>query len=873
MAASGQTPDLVRQNSAEIHTSSMSTARLVCAAVTFLIVLTIYSPAQTLTTLLNFNITDGANPQSPLVQGVDGNLYGTTVFGGQGDGPCSSGNEGCGTIFKISSDGTLTTLYSFCTDGTCQDGASPLGSLVLAVDGNFYGTTSAGGSYGDGTVFKITPAGVLTTLYNFGTDGGFPQAGLVQASDGNFYGTTKWGGAHGSGIVFRITPAGTFTDLYAFCSQAGCVDGGLPSGALMQANDGNLYGTTESSGAGNAGTIFRITLGGTFTTMHAFGGDEGGLPVSGLIQGTDGNLYGTTPWGGDGSGAVFKMTLSGSVTALHGFAGYPTDGASPEAPLIQATDGNFYGTTSMGGAHDDGTVFQITLAGALTTLYSFCSQQNCMDGSTPNAAVVQDTNGLFYGTTRDPTNCYPTCGTVFSLNMGFQPFVETQPTSGSANTPVIIFGSNLSGTTAVTFNGTPATFNVVSDSQITATVPSGATTGTVQVTTPSGTLTSNTDFQIVGPIQFVSVAPCRLVDTRTSGGPITGGTSRNFSVPQLGGCGIPVTAAAYSLNVTVVPRGSLSYLRVWPAGEIEPFVSTMNSLDGRIKANAAIVPAGNNAVSVYVSDTTDVVLDIDGYFSAPGASTLKFYPLPPCRVADTRKSDFPPGLGVPNLSRAVARDFPVLESSCIPSGVTPAAYSLNVTAIPYPAGAPLAFLELWPTGQQPQHPVSTLNNPTGTYVANAAIVPAGTDGKITALPSDNTDLAIDINGYFATSGSNGLSLYPIVPCRVIDTRAIGSGQPFSGTLSPPVDVVGSTCGIPSTAAGYVFNTTVVPSPTLSYLTLWPDGQNQPVVSTLNAADGWITSNMAIVPTSDGSIDAYAAGVTQLILDISSYFAP
>jgi uncharacterized repeat protein (TIGR03803 family) len=488
--------------------------------------------------------------------------------------------------------------------------------------------------------------------------------------------------------------------------------------------------------------------------------------------------------------------------------------------------------------------------------------------------LVQATDGNFYGTTFVGGTASGCCGTVYKLSVGLGPFVETQPTSGTLGTPVTILGTNLTGSTSVTFNGTAATFNVVSPSEITTTVPPGATTGTVQVTTPGGTLTSNSDFQVTEPLQFVPVTPCRLVDTRQTGGPIQGGTSRNFSVPQLGGCNIPTSAAAYSLNVTVVPPGPLGYLTIWAQGEIEPFVSTMNSLDGRTKATAAIVPAGNNAVSVYVSDTSNVVLDIDGYFPPVGDATLAFYPLPPCRVADTRKSSFPDGLGVPHLSQGVARDFPMLESSCIPIGVLPAAYSLNFTAIPYPAlGSALAYLEVWPTGEQPQHPVSTLNNPTGTYVANAAIVTAGTDGKITAFGSDDTDLAIDIDGYFAAPGTGGLSLYPTVPCRVFDTRTIGDGQPFSGTLTPPVDVVDSSCGVPNTAQAYVFNATVVPSPNLSYLTLWPDSQEQPAVSTLNAADGWITSNMAIVPNVNGKIDAYAAGLTQLILDISSYFAP
>ncbi len=304
-------------------------------------------------------------------------------------------------------------------------------------------------------------------------------------------------------------------------------------------------------------------------------------------------------------------------------------------------------------------------------------------------------------------------------------------------------------------------------------------------------------------------------------------------------------------------------------------MSTLNSLDGRIKANAAIVPAGvNGSVNVYVTNTTNVIIDIDGYFAPTSPSTLAFYPLPPCRVADTRSMNYPPGLGQPHLSAGMARDFPVQSSQCnIPT--TAQAYSLNFAQVPYPAlGSPLYYLEVWPTGQMPQHPVSTLNNITATIVANAAIVPAGTGGDITVFPSNDSDLVIDINGYFAPAGQGGLSLYPAVPCRVIDTRYIGSGQPFSGTLSPPVNVAGSACGVPgSTAQAYVFNASVVPAGPLGYLTLWPDGQDQPAVATLNALDGWITNNMAIVPSSNGNVDAFASGVTQLILDISGYFAP
>jgi len=370
------------------------------------------------------------------------------------------------------------------------------------------------------------------------------------------------------------------------------------------------------------------------------------------------------------------------------------------------------------------------------------------------------------------------------------------------------------------------------------------------------------------PLQFVAVAPCRVVDTRNAdgefGGPsIQGGTYRNFAIPDNQSCGIPNTAAAYSLNVTVVPHEPLGYLTVWPTGEEQPTVSTLNSLDGRVKANAAIVPAGTSeAVSVFASNTTDVVLDVDGYFAPVSGSTLAFYPLTPCRVADTRNLNGP--LGGPYLGGGVPRDFPVLMSNCgIPNSAQ--AYSFNFTAVPH---VPLGYLTVWPAGQQ-QPGVSTLNAPTGTTTANAAIVPAGTGGDIDAFASNDSDLVIDVDGYFAPAGTGGLSLYPVVPCRLLDTRN-GNGQ-FVGKIV--VNVVGSVCQPSSQAQAYVFNATVVPPAPLGYLTLWPDGVQQPGVSTLNAIDGTVTSNMAIVPTTNGSIDAYASNLTQLVLDVSSYFGP
>jgi len=794
-----------------------------------------------------FSFETVAQPEASLLQASDGSFYGTTLSGGANH---------RGAVFKVTPGGTLTILYSFCGQMNCPDGADPSSGLVQARDGNLYGTTIGGGTNNPlcsdacGTVFKITPSGTLTTLYRFNwTDGTAPPAALVQATDGNLYGTTLQGGANLGGTVFRITTAGTLTTLYNFCSLANCADGNGSEAALVQATDGNLYGTTYSGGSSNVGTVFKITLSGTLTLLHSFSSSDGAHPAAGLIQATDGNFYGTTSLGGStvcfsgGCGTIFKVTPSGTLTALHLFDG--TDGFEPIAGLVQATNGNFYGTTYKGGLYDTGhctfgcgTVFSVSGPPPSTTTVT--------DSPNPSMSGELVTITATVGPPGPPT---PT-GTVSFTSNGTAISGCTAVLLNSSRTAVCTTSALAVGTDAIvaTYSG---------DSNY-----SGSSGGLSQLVNP-----------IPSPLQFVAVTPCRLVDTRPENGgsgPIPGGTFQNFPIPLEGGCNIPSSAAAYSLNVSVVPQRSLGYLTIWPAGEGQPVVATLNSLDGRIKADAAIVPAGENgAVSVYVTDTSNLVLDINGYFAPASGSTLAFYPLTPCRIADTRSSSFPQGLGPPFLTGHTQRDFPILNAtSCgIPS--TAKAYSLNFSVVPHGG---LGYLTVWPTGQT-RPLVSTLNDVPGTIIANAAIVPAGTSGDVSVYPSNDTDLIIDINGYFAPPGTGGLSLYAVAPCRVIDTRHVGSGQPFSGTLNPPVNVTGSFCGPPSTAKAYVFNATVVPSGALGFLTLWPDGTTRPTVSTLNALDGSITNNMAIVPSNNGKVDAYASGITQLILDISSYFAP
>ena len=436
--------------------------------------------AQTFTTLHSFDSTDGASPRT-LVQATNGNLFGATEEGG---------TNGDGTVFEITTTGTLKTLHSF--DGT--DGVQP-NRVVQDTNGDLYGTTTGGGTTNDGTVFQITTGGKLKTLQSFdSTDGSIPKGAPIQATNGKLYGITNSGGTNGDGTVFAITTNGTLATLYNFCSQTGCTDGETPLASLIQAADGNFYGTTSAGGTNGYGTVFQITANGTLTTLHSFDGTDGAYPYfAPLVQATNGYLYGTTSAGGtNGGGTVFQITTSGTLTTLHSFDG--SDGSAPVSGLIQATNGKLYGTTEQNGTNGGGTVFEITTGGKLTTLYNFCSQTNCTDGSAPIAGLLQDTNGKFYGTTSaGGTNGY---GTVFRLSSGLGAFVETQMTSGAVGAPVKILGTNLTGTTSVTFNGTPATFAVVSKSEISTTVPSGATTGPVEVTIPSGTLTSNVSFVV-----------------------------------------------------------------------------------------------------------------------------------------------------------------------------------------------------------------------------------------------------------------------------------------------------------------------------------------------------------------------------------------
>ncbi len=386
---------------------------------------------------------------------------------------------------------------------------------------------------------------------------------------------------------------------------------------------------------------------------------------------------------------------------------------------------------------------------------------------------------------------------------------------------------------------------------------------------------------------FFTLSPCRVADTRGNGfegqfgtPSLAQATTRNIPVPN-SFCNAPNTAQAYSMNMTaVVPGGgALGYLTSFPAGQSLPAVATLNAPNGGVVGNAAIVPAGvDQAISVYASAPTNLVVDINGYFGPPsGAGALAFYPVTPCRVADTRGNGFTGAFGPPSLVGGATRNFPVQESSCgIPAAAQ--AYSVRMTVVP---PGPLGYLSTWPAGVA-QPAVATLNAPNGGVVGNEAIVPAGTasGGPISVYVSANTDLVMDINGYFAPPGNTGaLFFYPVAPCRIADTR----GNGFTGAVGPPALVGGATrefpiqssCGIPTTAQAYSLNMTViVPSgENFGYLTAFPAGDALPVAATVNASTGVVGSAAIIPGGTEGEISVYAAHNANLVIDVNGYFAP
>ncbi len=534
------------------------------------------TPSGEMTTLHSFTGGDGSRAQSALIEGTDGSLYGATNLGGA---------HNLGTVFKITPSGAFVSLHSF----SRSDGANPqFGRWIQASDGALYGTTMQGGAKNLGTVFKLDPSGdpddapLVTTLHSFGGgDGSFPSAGLIEASDGKLYGTTAAGGTSGVGTVFVLDPSGSVTILHSFSRG----DGMYPQAELLEGSDGSLYGTTPSGGLLNTvlnrGTVFKITKAGVFTSLHSFLHVDGTFPAAGLVQAADGNFYGTTNQGGTGStGTIFRMDPSGKVTALHSFQG--TDGANPEAGLIQTSDGSFYGTTNAGGPGGDGTIFNMDPAGSLTTVHAFADD----DGFIPRGGLTQASDGNFYGTTN----------------------VGGRSTSGGT-----VFRMDPSGTltTLHAFSGNDGQFpnncRLVegSDGSLYGTTsygggPSGSGYGAVFKITKSGSFTSLHSFALVN-----GASP--------SGGLTLGNDGNLYGLTWDGG--LRSGGTAYKIT----PSGTFASLHSFDGTDGRfPFGTLIQGSDGNLYGTTNAGGA-NGAGTVFKMDTSGAVTTLHSFAGTDGS--------------------------------------------------------------------------------------------------------------------------------------------------------------------------------------------------------------------------------------------------------------
>ena len=516
-------------------------------AVTLLFAANVAS-SQTYTKLYSYPIGAGAYsgivaPQM-MSQGRDGNLYSTIS---------NDGTHNLGSVYKMTTTGALSTVYNFCSLTACADGEYPFGGVTLGFDGNFYGTTQGGGSHGVGSVFKVTPTGTLTTLWNFanGTDDSVPLYTTLLGKDNNMYGDSigQYNGQYGA--FFKVTSAGAFTALRDFAYTNGA-NPNLPT----QGTDGNFYGTTQSGGdpTCHCGVVYKSTVAGVITVLHEFKGypSDGYRPIGVLVQGKDGNLYGTTYQGGaHNQGTVFKITPTGTFTLLYSFyygGGTSFDPTLPQAGLTLGTDGNFYGVGGAGGTKNAGAIFKVTPAGVESVLYNFCSV-TCTDGFGPATPLVLHTDGKFYGN----TNGNSLGGSVFySLDVGFKPLIDLVNWTTKVGQTVEILGQGFTGATAVSFNGVKATFKNVSDTYMTATVPAGALTGPVTVTTFTGSMTSNRKFLVIP--QVTSFAPTSgIVGSSVV---ITGVSLTQATKVTIGGKVATFTVNSDTQITAVVPAGA-----------------------------------------------------------------------------------------------------------------------------------------------------------------------------------------------------------------------------------------------------------------------------------------------------------------------------
>jgi uncharacterized repeat protein (TIGR01451 family) len=863
--------------------------------------------------------------------GIITSVAGTGIRGYSGDGgaataaelgyPWGLARDGAGNLYitdidqgvvrKVAADGSISTAAGaggelYMPEGVAVDGA---GNLYIADTFN-------------NLVRKVDASGVETTVAGTGApgwagDGGpatsaqlYTPAGVALDAAGNLYIVEN-----NNNTVRKVTANGMISTVAGNGTAGSAGDGGpataaqlsFPAGVAVDSS-GNLYIADHDNSA-----LRKVAADGTITTLAGIGrpgysGDGGpstGAALNypnGVAVDSAGRVYVAdnfnnavrmlTPQGG---GAVVSVTLSHSGGFVAGQAGATYSVVVSNAAGAGATNGTVtltetvpVGLTliSMAGAGWTCTANACTRGDALSAGSSYPPVTVTVNvaGDAPLSVINQV--GVAGGGAPGST-----AGDLTAILAGPAAPVLSSPANGASGAmlaPTLVWNAAVGAASYDVYFGTSSTPPLASTTAGTSYGLGTLSPGTTyywQIAARNAAGTASSAIQSFATaaaaaapgLRFVPVASCRAVDTRNPAGAFGGPTmeansARSFAIPQ-SGCGVPASAKAYSLNVTALPDGPLSYLSMWPTGQSQAVVSTLNSFNGSVVANAGIVQAGSGgAVTVYVTDVADVILDINGYFdSSSGPTSYAFYPSTPCRVADTR--DAVGQFGGPTMYASQSRDFPIPLSPCgIPA--TARAYSMNFTVVP---GTSLGYLTTWATGGAVPE-VSTLKSWTGKVLANAAVVPAGTNESVSVFVSDPTDVIMDVNGYFAAPGSEGaLSFYPVTPCRVADTRTAEGplgGPTMEAGSSRSFSIPASGCRVAATAAAYSVNITVVPQGVLNYLTAWPTGSAQPLVSTLNSFDGSVVANAAIIPAgAESAISLFVTNPADVVLDINGYFAP
>ena len=762
---------------------------------------------------------NGYNPLAGLVQGQDGALYGTSVSGGTP----SAGGSASGAIFRITTAGAITPLGSFTSDagGNYSSGQNPYAGLALYTDGTLYGTAYTGGPPRNlGTVFKVTTGGAFTLLDSFTNgfvDGKTPQSKVIQASDGYFYGTTSVGGVYGQGIVYRSDGSGGYVILHSFSSGAG--EGYTPYGGLVEASDGNLYGTTVSGGSNGAGTVYKITKAGAFSTLYNFGisTTDGANPYGDLIQAADGSLYGTTynggqaPSGRSAGGTIFRVTLGGNLTTLYTFlsnsgGGVYPNGSSPQAGLLQASDGNLYGTTVYGGSigatnYSVGTVFQLTLGATptLTTLHVFTSNP---DGAYPYyGSLVQAGDGKLYGTTQSGGTYGQ--GTVYRLALDGSGYKTLRSFSGSdGQYPygglVVATDGSLYGTTSSGGdNATGNVFRLTTGGLLTSLYPFSALVST------GGPVTTNAD-GASPQSSLIQGANGNLYGTATAGGTAGYGTlfTINVQVPTV--TGFSPTSGGPGATVTISGTGFTGATAVkfnnTPATTFTVLSPTQLT---------AVVPAGATTGKIRVSAPTGIATSVAVFtvLSTPAPAITGFSPAsgPVGTLVQISGSGFNTATGVSfgGVSAAFSANSDTQLVAVVPSGaatgpisisgpggtgLSTAAFTVTASATPTvtgftPAGGPVGTLvQIGGTNFTSVSDV-TFGGVEASFTVNSesqitAVVPSGAaTGPISVTTPDGTGTS----AASFTVGATGPAISGFTPTTgPVGTLVQISGSGFTG---------------------------------------------------------------------------------------------